>query len=167
MRHAADGVLMYPNCLCGCLRVGGWDGMSVMSVPCCCKLGSQSAAAGLPLPPRCWLEAGMPRACCASQLRPTFLHPRSPTSHTLPSCSNIACNCEETQQQIVAAGALPVLCELLAPTSEATPACREAAAWTLSNLACAADVRAQLGCARWLPGAALSFWAPDVADGNG
>lgn len=62
-----------------------------------------------------------------------------------PRRSNIACNCEETQKQIVAEGALPVLCDLLLPGSTASFGCREAAAWTLSNLACSADVRATLG----------------------
>jgi hypothetical protein len=60
-------------------------------------------------------------------------------------CSNIACNCEETQRQIVTEGALPVLCELMLPSCPCGAACREAAAWTLSNLACSAEVRAELG----------------------
>ena len=59
--------------------------------------------------------------------------------------SNIACNCEETQKQIVAEGAVPILCDLLLPSCACGAACREAAAWTLSNLACSAEVRAQLG----------------------
>lgn len=79
--------------------------------------------------------------------------------------SNIACNCEETQRAIAAAGALPVICDLLEPTGcgngrqgeqsaavspggdddqlpgPCTLACREAAAWLLSNLACSTEVR--------------------------
>lgn len=59
--------------------------------------------------------------------------------------SNIACNCEKTQQAIVAEGALPALAALLPPECECSLGCREAAAWALSNLACCAGVRAQLG----------------------
>lgn len=44
----------------------------------------------------------------------------------------------------MAAGALPVLCDLLLPSCACGTAVREAAAWTLSNLACSADVRAHL-----------------------
>jgi hypothetical protein len=60
-------------------------------------------------------------------------------------CSNIACNCEQTQKQIVREGALLVLSDLLLPACGCGAPCREAAAWTLSNLACCADVRTQLG----------------------
>ena len=48
---------------------------------------------------------------------------------------------------MAADGCLPVLAELLAPDGTGSPACREAAAWALSNVACCADVRAQLRCA--------------------
>ncbi|KAL4439178.1 hypothetical protein ABPG77_004080 [Micractinium sp. CCAP 211/92] len=58
--------------------------------------------------------------------------------------SNIACNCEQTQKQIVAEGALPVVCDMLLPSGGCGMAAREAAAWLLSNLACSAEVRAQL-----------------------
>lgn len=67
----------------------------------------------------------------------------APTPTPLP-CSNIACNCEQTQKQIVAEGALPVVCDMLLPGSGCSLASREAAAWLLSNLACSAEVRAQL-----------------------
>ena len=76
-----------------------------------------------------------------------------------PPHSNIACNCEETQRQIAAAGALPVLRDMLDPQGAAEGggggawgdatggvACREAAAWTLSNLLCSAHVREELRC---------------------
>ena len=42
-------------------------------------------------------------------------------------------------------GALVVLSDLLLPACGCGAPCREAAAWTLSNLACCADVRTQLG----------------------
>lgn len=73
----------------------------------------------------------------------TLAHRRHPRNFPLP-CSNIACNCEQAQKQMVAEGALHVLADLLPPDSGASGACREAAAWALSNLACCADVRAQL-----------------------
>lgn len=62
-----------------------------------------------------------------------------------PPCSNIACNCEQTQKAIVAENALPALADLLHPDSGCSGGCREAAAWALSNLACSSDVRNELG----------------------
>lgn len=63
-----------------------------------------------------------------------------------PTCrSNIACNCEQTQKAVVAENALPALADLLHPESGCSSGCREAAAWALSNLACSAEVRDELG----------------------
>lgn len=47
---------------------------------------------------------------------------------------------------MAAGGCLALLAEVLAPEGGASAACREACAWALSNLACCADVRAQLRC---------------------
>ncbi len=44
----------------------------------------------------------------------------------------------------MAEGALPVVCDMLLPSGGCGMAAREAAAWLLSNLACSAEVRAQL-----------------------
>lgn len=85
-------------------------------------------------------RAGNPFLCSVHRLSPIPAFPPS-----LTRCSNIACNCEQTQKAIVAENALPALADLLHPESGCSSGCREAAAWALSNLACSAEVRNELG----------------------
>lgn len=100
----------------------------------------------------CWAECVGLRvrrkhahATPALSLTLTHSSPPPPTPSTSPACSNIACNCEQTQKAIVAENALPALADLLHPDSGCSDGCREAAAWALSNLACSSDVRNELG----------------------
>ena len=74
-----------------------------------------------------------------------FIYTHKPIRSFPLTRSNIACNCEQTQKSIVAENALSALADLLHPDCGCSGGCREAAAWALSNLACSAEVRTQLG----------------------
>lgn len=80
------------------------------------------------------------RVHCAGR-NPTTSHqplPSTPPPHAL-------------QLLIAEAGALPVLFSLLERTAGSSMPCREAAAWTLSNLACCGDVRPHISVERVAP----------------
>lgn len=134
--HPALAALASPACPLPCPLAAGRDTQNKLAV---------AAAGGLQL--LVGLMAGGGGASDASR------------QAAASALSNVACNCDQTQRQLVQDGALPVVAELLLPGGGCSLACREAAAWALSNLACCPDVRKQLGCAaftsvlccRWLP----------------